>query len=223
MLKLQYFGHLMWRTDSLERTLMLGKIEGRRRREQQRIRWLGMASPTQSTSVWANSRRWWRARKAGVLQSMGLQRAGHNLVAEKPPPLENVYPHKKMLLVPYLYPLAITISGKTLLPPKCKHFAWGLFPDTCILCPTLNRPEILMSYPQMRYSKECSILFPDPLQTGAPLANHDQLLDQSLSMTCFLYQSSLRSSPSKRLAPKSFFQSLLLEEHKLRCPVPSSV
>ena len=39
-LKLQYFGHLMWRTDSLEKTLMLGKIEGRRRRGQQRIRWL---------------------------------------------------------------------------------------------------------------------------------------------------------------------------------------
>ena len=39
-LKLQYFGHLMWRTDSLEKTLMLGKIEGRRRRAQQRMRWL---------------------------------------------------------------------------------------------------------------------------------------------------------------------------------------
>ena len=39
-LKLQYFGHLMQKTDSLEKTLMLGKIEGRRRREQQRIRWL---------------------------------------------------------------------------------------------------------------------------------------------------------------------------------------
>ena len=39
-LKLQYFGHLMGRTDSLEKTLMLGKIEGRRRREQQRMRWL---------------------------------------------------------------------------------------------------------------------------------------------------------------------------------------
>ena len=39
-LKLQYFGHLMWRTDSLEKTLMLGKIEGGRRREQQRMRWL---------------------------------------------------------------------------------------------------------------------------------------------------------------------------------------
>ena len=40
MLKLQYFGHLIWRTDSLEKTLMLGKIEGRRRRVQQRMRWL---------------------------------------------------------------------------------------------------------------------------------------------------------------------------------------
>ena len=40
MLKLQYFGHLMGRVDSLEKTLMLGKIEGRRRRRQQRMRWL---------------------------------------------------------------------------------------------------------------------------------------------------------------------------------------
>ena len=40
-LKLQYFGHLIWRTDSLEKTLMLGKIEGGRRRGQQRMRWLG--------------------------------------------------------------------------------------------------------------------------------------------------------------------------------------
>ena len=39
-LKLQYFGHLIWRTDSFEKTLMLGKIEGRRRRGQQRMRWL---------------------------------------------------------------------------------------------------------------------------------------------------------------------------------------
>ena len=39
-MKLQYFGHLMGRTDSLEKTLMLGKIEGRRRRERQRMRWL---------------------------------------------------------------------------------------------------------------------------------------------------------------------------------------
>ena len=52
--KLQYFAHLMWRTDSLEKTLMLGKIEGRRRREDRG--WDGwMASLTQWTRVWANS------------------------------------------------------------------------------------------------------------------------------------------------------------------------
>ena len=39
-LKLQYFGHLMWRADSLEKTVMVGKIEGRRKKEQQRMRWL---------------------------------------------------------------------------------------------------------------------------------------------------------------------------------------
>ena len=66
-LKLQYFGHLMGRTDSLEKTLMLGKIEGRRRRG-----WDGwMASLIQWTWIWANSRRCWRSGKPGVLQSVG--------------------------------------------------------------------------------------------------------------------------------------------------------
>ena len=55
-LKLQYFGHLMQRTDSLENTLMLRKIEGRRRGQQRKRCW--MASPTQWTWVWASSGRW---------------------------------------------------------------------------------------------------------------------------------------------------------------------
>ena len=56
-LKLQYFDHLMQRTDSLEKTLMLGKIEGRRRRGQQRIdSW--MASRTRWTWVWVKSGSW---------------------------------------------------------------------------------------------------------------------------------------------------------------------
>ena len=68
-LKLQYFGHLTWGTDSLEITLMLGKIEGRRRRGQQRMKWLD-ASPTWWTWVWASSRsRWWTG-KHGMLKSM---------------------------------------------------------------------------------------------------------------------------------------------------------
>ena len=79
-LKLQYFGHLVWRTDSLEKTLMLGKIEGGRRREWQRMRW--MASSTQWTWVWASSGSWWWTGKLGMLQSMGLQRVRHNWATE---------------------------------------------------------------------------------------------------------------------------------------------
>ena len=63
------FGHLMRRTDSLEKTLMLGKIEGRRRREDRG--WDGwMASLTQWTWVWVNSGSWWWTGKPGVLHSM---------------------------------------------------------------------------------------------------------------------------------------------------------
>ena len=74
MLKLQYFGYRMWRTDSLEKTLMLGKIEGRRR-GQHRMRWLdGITdSLTQQTWVWANSGSWWWIEKPGVVQFMGSQ------------------------------------------------------------------------------------------------------------------------------------------------------
>ena len=62
---------LMQRTDSLERTLLLGKIEGRRSRGHRR--WAGlMASPTQWTWVWTSSGRWWRAGKPGMLQSLGV-------------------------------------------------------------------------------------------------------------------------------------------------------
>ena len=70
-LKLQYFGHLMRRTDSLEKTLMLGRIEGKRR-GQQRMKWL--ASLTQRPWVWVNSGNWWWTGRPGMLQSVGLQR-----------------------------------------------------------------------------------------------------------------------------------------------------
>ena len=68
-LKLQYSSRLMWRADSLEKTLMLGKIEGGRRRGQQRMRWLN-GSQTQWTWVWINSRSWWWIGRPGMLQSM---------------------------------------------------------------------------------------------------------------------------------------------------------
>ena len=80
-LKLQYFGHLKRRTNSLEKTLMLGKIEGRKEGEDRG--WDGwMASPTSWTWIWLSSGSWWRTGKPGMLQSMGSQRARHDWATE---------------------------------------------------------------------------------------------------------------------------------------------
>ena len=95
-LKLQYFGHLMRRADSFEKTLMLGKIEGRKRRGQQRMRWLD-ASPTRWTWVWANPGSWWWTWRPGGLQSMGSRRVGHDWATE----LNWIF---HCISVPHLYP-----------------------------------------------------------------------------------------------------------------------
>ena len=79
-LKLQYFGHLVWRADSLENTLILGKIEGSRMKQQMAVGW--MASLTLWTWIWISSRSWWWAGRPGMLQSMGSQRVRHDWATE---------------------------------------------------------------------------------------------------------------------------------------------
>ena len=69
-LKLQYFGHLMRRTTSFEKTLMLGKIEGVRRRGQQRMRWLDGITDSTDVSL-SNSGSWWWTGRPGVPESPG--------------------------------------------------------------------------------------------------------------------------------------------------------
>ena len=80
-LKLQYFGHLMQRTDSLEKTLMLGRLKAGGEGDDRG--WDGwMASLTRWTWVWLNFGSWWWTGRPGMLRFMGSQRVGHDWVTE---------------------------------------------------------------------------------------------------------------------------------------------
>ena len=116
-LKLQYFDHLMWRTYSLEKTLMLGKIEGRRRRGKQRMR-CSDGITTQWTWVWVNSGSWWWTGMPAMLQSMGLQRVRHDWATEL-----TDWSHKEDSVVHCLY-LQLLAHGTNNKQMACSQFSF---------------------------------------------------------------------------------------------------
>ena len=129
-LKLQYFGHLMRRMDSLEKTLMLGKIESKRR-GQQRMKWLDGITDSMDMSL-CKLQELVMDREAGMLQSMGLQRVGHNWETELNPSLRNQWEGyndingNQNLFVPPDFPSWVLLGSSPFFKPILPAIHWSV-------------------------------------------------------------------------------------------------
>ena len=135
MLKLQYSGHLRWRANSLEKTLMLGKIEGRRRRGDKGWDYW-MASSTQWAWIWADIGKQWKTGKPGELQSRGLQRVRHNWATE-----QQWRERWRILVLPLGEPWECDV-----LLIRCTERCWSLLGKPVKIEPCLLASFLLLSF-----------------------------------------------------------------------------
>ena len=128
-LKLQHFGHLMRKLDSLEKTLMLGKIEGRRRRGRQKMRWLDGIIDSMDVG-WVDSGSWWWTGRPGVLQFMESQRDRHDSMTElnwTEIYHKTIIKHFKKCIFQRKQVFPFPITGKIRNIQKASHFNYSCF------------------------------------------------------------------------------------------------
>ena len=138
-LKLQYFGHLMRKVDTLEKTLMLGGIAGGEWDNRGWDDW--MASPTQWTWVWVNSRSWWWTGRPGVMWLMGSQSVGHDWVTELKWTDMNIGVHASFQIKMFVFPDIYV--GMELL--DCMVVLFSGFKGICILFSIVAAPIYILT------------------------------------------------------------------------------
>ena len=159
-LKLQYFGHLMWRADSLEKTLMLGKIEGKRTRGRQRMRWLDGITNTMDIRL-VGSGSWWWTGRPGVLRFMVSQRVRYDWASEL-----NWYIYSLPVEPPYSLPSHSSRSSQSTRLGSCgmQHLPTSYFtPDSIYISMLLSynsvlKPAVIFSYIERKTHKERKIM-----------------------------------------------------------------